>query len=375
MSEILPLRITVAGGSIGGLCAGIQLKDIVAEVEIFERHPGSMEARGAGIVVQSELTDLLRQHNAPELPTTSCSIRRYLDPDSGNEQVQYMPQRFTSWEAIYKTLRAAFPETLYHMGMPLIDFKQRNRQVSVTIAGRDPFDVDMLICADGANSESRRRLLPEVGPRYAGYIAWRGTLDEADVPSHLVSFFDDAFTFSEARSGGHILTYMILGENADPRPGSRRLNWVWYVQARLDDLNCLLVDRYGRRHHTSLPRGLAPDETVRALHDIAKREVHPKMAELVEATTDPFLQTIVDIIVPQTVFGRVMLLGEAAFVIRPPTAAATAKAAYDATMLSIALRDAKKNVDEGLRKAEKAQLQYGQRLVEYGVSLGRRSVP
>jgi FAD binding domain-like len=46
-------------------------------------------------------------------------------------------------------------------------------------------------------------------PNYAGYVAWRGTLDESDTPLHLVAFFDDAFTFSEARSGGHILVYFI----------------------------------------------------------------------------------------------------------------------------------------------------------------------
>ncbi len=372
MIDISPLRIAVVGGSIGGLCAGIQLHDIGMDVEIFERHPGQMESRGAGIVVQSDLTDLLRQCDAPQLPTTSCRIRRYLDYDGSDEEVQYMPQRFTSWEAIYKALRATFPEERYHRGMPLMEFEQRDRKVSVTITGRDPFNVDLLICADGANSGCRRRLLPQVEPRYAGYIAWRGVLSEADAPRHLISFFEDAFTFSEARSGGHILTYMIPGSNTDPRPGRRRLNWVWYVHARLDDLNYLLVDRNGHRHHASLPRGLAPDETVRALHVRAEREIHRRMAELVEATPDPFLQTIVDVSVPRTVFSRVMLLGDAAFVIRPHTAAGTAKAAHDATELSIALRDAKQNVDEGLRMAQQAQLQYGRQLVEYGVALGRR---
>ena len=50
------------------------------------------------------------------------------------------------------------------------------------------------------------------------------------------------------------------------------------------------------------------------------------------ATPDPFVQTIVDVVVPRTVFGRVCLLGDAAFVVRPHTAGATAKAARDATV-------------------------------------------
>jgi hypothetical protein len=47
----------------------------------------------------------------------------------------------------------------------------------------------------------------------------------------LARFFDDTFTFSEARSGGHILVYYIPGASADSTRGKRRLNWVWYVGA------------------------------------------------------------------------------------------------------------------------------------------------
>ena len=62
--------------------------------------------------------------------------------------------------------------------------------------------------------------------------------------------------------------------------------------------------------------------------------MHPRLAELVAATPEPFLQTIVDIGVSRTVFGRACLLGDAAFVVRPHTAAAAAKAAGDAMSLA-----------------------------------------
>lgn len=65
-----------------------------------------------------------------------------------------------------------------------------------------------------------------------------------------------------------------------------------------------------------------------------------------------------------------MLLGGAAFVIRPHTAAATAKAAHDATVLANALQRAKQNVDAALQNAEKLQLERGRRLLQYGVTLG-----
>jgi 2-polyprenyl-6-methoxyphenol hydroxylase-like FAD-dependent oxidoreductase len=367
-------RIAVAGGSIGGLCAGLALHGSGFDVNVYERHAGPMDTRGAGIVVQGELVQLLRTYGASLLPTTGCRVRRYLDPEGGNGKVQAMPQTFTSWEAIYQTLRAALPADRYHMGAALVGAEDTAvvPGVSAAFEGRGCIEVDVLVCADGAQSSTRRRLLPDVRSEYAGYVAWRGTLDEGDAPADLVSFFDDAFTFSQARSGGHMLVYLIPGLGADTTLGKRRLNWVWYVAADEDELGRLLVDRDGGRHHASLPQGGAPQMTLSALVDRARREVHPRLADLVAATPEPFLQTIVDVVVPRTVFGRVCLLGDAAFVVRPHTAGAAAKAARDATVLATALKRARQNIDAGLHGFEQMQLEYGRGLVSYGVALGQR---
>jgi 2-polyprenyl-6-methoxyphenol hydroxylase-like FAD-dependent oxidoreductase len=368
-------RIVIAGGSIGGLCAGLALHGAGFDVQVYERTRGPMDTRGAGIVVQDELVELLRAHGASALPTTSCRIRRYLGPDGGAGQTQAMPQDFTSWEAIYSTLRAAYPADRYHMGESLAvvaPARDGGLGVELELDGRGRVEADLLVCADGAQSANRARLLPQVSPAYAGYVAWRGTLDEAEAPAALVRFFDDAFTFSEARSGGHMLVYFIPGDGAETAVGRRRLNWVWYVRADETDLAGLLVDRDGRRHRASLPRGGAPASTVRALVDRARGEVHPELAALVSATRDPFLQTIVDVVVPRTVFGRVCLLGDAAFVVRPHTAGATAKAAYDATALASALQRSGRDIDAGLRRFEAQQLDYGLALTRHGIALGDR---
>jgi 2-polyprenyl-6-methoxyphenol hydroxylase-like FAD-dependent oxidoreductase len=83
----------------------------------------------------------------------------------------------------------------------------------------------------------------------------------------------------------------------------------------------------------------------------------------VAATPDPFVQTIVDVVVPRTVFGRVCLLGDAAFVVRPHTAGATAKAARDATVLATALKRARQNVDAGLRSFERGNRNHTERAI------------
>lgn len=247
-SNLKDLRAVVAGGSIGGLCAGLALHGSGAAVDVFERNSGPMESRGAGIVVQHELLEILQRYGAPVLPTTSCRGRRYLDADGGDGRMQPMPQQFTSWESIYLTLRTAFPEERYHTGAALEWFENMDEFVCTDISGYGRIDAGLLVCADGAQSGTRRRLLPEVDPHYAGYIAWRGTVDEASAPSGLIEFFDDFFTFSEARSGGHILVYFIPGAQADDTPGHRLINWVWYVHADTEDLLRLLIDRNGHLH-------------------------------------------------------------------------------------------------------------------------------
>jgi 2-polyprenyl-6-methoxyphenol hydroxylase-like FAD-dependent oxidoreductase len=367
-----PLRIAIAGGSLGGLCAGVALHGAGFDARIFERISGPMETRGAGIVVQSELLDLLRTHNADSLPITSCKIRRYLRPDGGEGQVQRAPQAFTSWEAIYRTLVGAFPSDRYHQGATLTEFANREGSVWAHIDGYGEFEADVLVAADGAQSSTRRRVLPNLISNYAGYVAWRGTLDETDAPPDLVRFFDGTFTFSDARSTGHFLAYFIPGAGGDTTQGNRRLNWVWYVGVAASDLPHILIDRDGRQHHASLPFGGTPDAVIRDLRDLAQREVHPMPASLVAATPQPYLQTIVDIAPTHTIFGRVCLLGDAAFVVRPHTAGATAKAARDATTLAQALKRAGPNVDAGLNSFAATQIRFGQKLVDYGVALGRR---
>jgi len=208
---------------------------------------------------------------------------------------------------------------------------------------------------------------------YAGYVAWRGTLDEADAPPDLVRFFDDAFTFCEARSAGHILAYFIPGDGADTAPGKRRLNGsgTWAFARPIYPV--FLIDRDGRQHHVSLPFGGTPDSAIRDLCDLARREVHPMLAALVAATPQPFLQTIVDVAPTRTVFGRVCLLGDAG--VRRSSAhrrrhrqggLETRRPWRERSSVPAGTLDA------GLSRFEEMQIGFGRGLVDYGVALGRR---
>jgi 2,6-dihydroxypyridine 3-monooxygenase len=95
-------------------------------------------------------------------------------------EVQRAPQDFMSWEAIYRTLAAAFPADRYHRGATLTDFGNGEGPVQAHIDRHGVVEADVLVAADGAQSPTRRRFLPDLNSTYAGYVAWRGTLDEAE---------------------------------------------------------------------------------------------------------------------------------------------------------------------------------------------------
>src|SRR6266404_5891931 len=128
-------KIAIAGGSLGGLCAGVALDTAGFDVQVYERDPGPMNTRGAGIVVQSALLSLLRSSGAAPLPVTHCRVRRYLNPTGGDGQEQPAPQQFTSWEAIYSTLKTAFPSDRYHMGAALSGVSTLDGKIAAEIEG------------------------------------------------------------------------------------------------------------------------------------------------------------------------------------------------------------------------------------------------
>jgi 2-polyprenyl-6-methoxyphenol hydroxylase-like FAD-dependent oxidoreductase len=335
-----------------------------------------MTSRGAGILAQDTLLQFLRRHGAPELPVTPCVQRRYLVSDGGVEGFTTpFPQQLTSWDAVYRTLRSAFPQERYHPGCALTGFDETKDRLLVQFRERGELEADLLVCADGSRSETRRRLLPEVQPRYAGYIAWRGTLSEEQAPPELVRFFDDTFTIGATRSRGHILGYFIPGSEITVGTGQRRLNWVWYINVEEGRrLERMLTDKSGALRAGSVPAGMVPAELISEVHAMAAAELHPRFVELVQATPDPFIQIIVDVTVPRLAFGRACLLGDAAFVLRPHAAAASAKAAADSAALAAALAADPSNLGAALHVWETRQLEYGRRLVDKGTALGERLV-
>jgi 2-polyprenyl-6-methoxyphenol hydroxylase-like FAD-dependent oxidoreductase len=123
----------------------------------------------------------------------------------------------------------------------------------------------------------------------------------------------------------------------------------------------------------SVPPGQVRDEWLKKQNAIAEKVFCPQFLELWRATETPFLQPNLDLAVPRMVQGRAILLGDAAFIPRPHTAASTAKAGANALALGRALQDYPNDIDAALKEWEPDQLSLGRHLERSGKALGNRS--
>lgn len=369
------IRVAVVGGSIGGLTTALLLRDLGHDVEVYERSRSELDARGAGIAVLDATVRYFRERGGVD-PDGFCSRTaaiRYLRPDGSCRHRVDHAYRFSSWDAIYRELLCLFDAGRYHLGREMTAFAERGDGVRVTFADGSTEDVDLLVAADGVNSITRDALFPAAAARYAGYVAYRGTLPEQELTGATFAELRDAITY-QVITDSHILVYPIPGPGGTVVPGERLANFVWYRNvADGAPLQRLLAGRDGQARKVSVPPGMLADAAVDEFRDTARRELAPPIAEVVVGAEQPFVQAVVDVDVPAMTSGRVAVLGDAAFAVRPHAAAGTAKAADDAWALADALRDHDGDVEAALAAWERGRLAVGRRLLERCRDIGRRS--
>lgn len=357
----------IVGGSIAGLTTALLLHRQGWSVDVFERSEVELAGRGAGIVTHRDLFDALQAAGIEITADLGVRVegRRVFDPSGAAVLELAYPQVLTSWDRLYHELRSRLSDECYHMGHTLESVENGADAVVARFAGGSKARADLLIGADGFRSSVRRHFFPDIVPNYAGYVAWRGLVDEGDVTETTRRDIFGHFTFSLPK-GEQMLGYPVAGVNNDMRVGRRRYNWVWYRPAdEAVELRKLLTDAQANVHELSIPPRLIRGEMIEAMQRSASRSLAPQFQELVHLTVQPFFQPIYDLETRRMAIGRVALLGDAAFVVRPHVGAGVTKAAQDALSLAKSLRN-----DDGV---ESALLGFEQERMPVGAKIMRRA--
>ena len=169
--------------------------------------------------------------------------------------------------------------------------------------------------------------------------------------------------------GEQFLGYPVAGPGNDLRPGHRRLNVIWYRPAdEHGELQRLLTDESGVTHSISIPPPLIRRAAIAEMRAAAERLVAPQFRAVARLMDEPVLQPIYDLETPQMAFGRVAIVGDAAFVARPHVGAGVSKASDDVIALVKAL--ATDDVEPALRSFEAERLPFGRRVIERARHLG-----
>lgn len=364
-------RAAIVGGSMGGLFAGLHLLRRGWEVTIHERVPVPLSGRGAGIVTHAELFEALHGAGIPAgaeigVPTPG---RVVLARDGSVAAQRDLPQILTSWGRMYELLGQAFPEDLYHRGRNFLRYEEDADGLTAHFETGAPVRCDLLIGADGFRSAVRAQFEPAAQPLYAGYIAWRGMVEESALSDRARAEMFPYFAFC-LPEGEQMLGYPVAGEGNDVRKGHRRYNFVWYRPAdAATELPRLLTDRAGVVNDMSIAPNMIRDEVIAEMRDAAQRLLSPQFAELVAKTAQPFIQPIYDLTVERMAAGRVALVGDAAFVGRPHCGMGVTKAAQDAAVLAEVL-DTASSIPEALARFNALRLGTNSQVVNHARALG-----
>lgn len=378
-------RAIVVGGSLGGLFAANMLREVCGwDVELFERVENDLASRGAGIATHDEMFDVLRRLGLPADESFGIDVTtRICFGKSGKLVYEYpMRRKMSAWARFYRPLKDHFPQACYHFSKNLVGVEQDAKGVTAIFGDGTRAHGNLLIGADGFRSAVRESIMPEVQPAYAGYIAWRGMVEESDMPPRLHGEIFERRVEGPQGTELHMLhayglpegqfmtIYPVPGHDNDIRRGHRRSNFVWYHPIDEKGLAALCTDSTGHCHGTAIPPHLVRPEAIAGMRKLARELFAPQIAELVELTRQPFFQAIFDMESPSVVSGRVALLGDAAFVARPHVGMGTTKAALDARYLTEAINENVGDLDAALKQYDAAVRKFGTRVVARGRWLG-----
>jgi FAD-dependent urate hydroxylase len=325
------LKAIVIGAGIGGLTAGIALKQAGYEVEIYDR-VATLRPVGAGISLWSNGVKILNrlglgaeiaaiggEMNAMEYRSKTGELLNQINLIPLIDRVGQRPYPVARRD-LQAMLLDAFPGQVY-LNHKCTDFEEYETGVTAIFENGHRTSGDLIIAADGIRSQFRKHILDEpVEPKYAGYINWNGLVaaDEQLAPKNTWSIYVGEHKRASLMPVGDSRCYFFLDVPLSPDNYAEPADYQTELKAHFqgwDEPVQQLIDR------------LNPAETARiAIHDMGP--------------------------IDRYVRGRVALLGDAAHGTCPDLGQGGCQALEDAWVLSNYLIATNISVPDALKRYE-----------------------
>lgn len=220
---------------MAGLMQGIMFKRLGHNVQILEQSTLSERLEGGtGITLGSTGPETLEFFRRFDLVKKSFSIPcpgvQMINDQSKVTRYMKKPMQNSAWSCLHYNLRSNFDgyksriypnppdplagdgEAIFSLGKKATDVKYTDGKVQVHYedlieGGQHSMPADFVVVADGASSQTRQRLNPDIHREYSGYLAWRGYVDESEISEESLKILDPDVTSFQCK-GGYILRYV-----------------------------------------------------------------------------------------------------------------------------------------------------------------------
>lgn len=173
------------------------LRHLNHAVHILERSaPQALQSQAAGIRIGPEVYAFISRympHHPQDYHLTPEKVEIVNDEGKVERELETRePLRLTTWKVVYDMLRdclldgrGAGPRATYRTLHEVRDVMEGDdgrvsvRYHDIANGTDEILEAEVVIAADGANSFVRQKFLPEISPKYAGYVSWRGRVPES----------------------------------------------------------------------------------------------------------------------------------------------------------------------------------------------------